>query len=201
MNELCEKMARWDTALTSADGVDHPVQMLLALACCDELDAAALKRPPVLTFLIEICARRAREDLQMAAGAGADEPALDEMARKRVAAFLGVTAASAPGTAEIGESELSREAVRENCSGDITVSTEAFDFEKWVSESLAPWVPALQFVCLLRKALRTREGWDRLARDMEDCPSAFEDVITALQKPVDTSSMVSSPFLGLSHTP
>jgi len=104
-----------------------------------------------------------------------------------VAAFLGITAASAPGTAEIGESEPSREAVRENCSGDTAVSTDAFDFENWVRESLAPWVPALHFVCLLRKTLRTREGWDRLARDMEDCPSAFEDVITALQKPVNTS--------------
>jgi len=67
MSELCEKMSRWDTALTSADGVDHPVQMLLALACCDKLDAAALKRPPVLTFLNEVCARRARYDLRKAA--------------------------------------------------------------------------------------------------------------------------------------
>jgi len=185
MSELCEKMTRWDTALTSADGVDHPVQMLLALACCDELDAAALKRPPVLTLLTDVCARRARDDLRMAAGA--DEAAVDEMARKRVAAFLGVTAASAPGTAEIGESEPSREAVRENCSGDTAVNTEAFDFENWVSKCLEPWVPALHFVCLLRKSLRTRGGWDRLERDMEACPSAFEDVITELQKPVNIS--------------
>jgi len=85
MDELCEKMARWDTALTSADGVDHPVQMLLALACCDKLDAAALKRPPVLTFLNEICARRARDDLRVAAGT--DETAVHEMARNRVAAI------------------------------------------------------------------------------------------------------------------
>jgi predicted RNA-binding Zn-ribbon protein involved in translation (DUF1610 family) len=185
MSELCEKMARWDTALTSADGLDHPVQMLLALACCDELDAAALKRPPVLTFLNEICARRAREDLRMAAGT--DESAVDELARKRVAAFLGITAATAPVTAGIGESEPSREAVRENCSGDTAVSTEAFDFEKWVSDCLKPWVPALHFVCLLRKTLRTRGGWNRLAQDMEVCPSAFEDVITVLQKPVSAS--------------
>jgi len=200
MSELCEKMARWDTALTSADGVDHPVQMLLALACCDKFDAAALKRPPVLTFLNEVCARRAREDLRMAAGSN-DELVVDELARKRVAAFLGVTAASAPGTAEIGESELSREAVRENCSGDISVSTEAFDFENWVAECLGPWVPALHFVCLLRKTLATRGGWDRLARDMEDCPSAFEDVITVLQKPVNTSRDGIVALLGIkAHT-
>jgi len=185
MSELCEKMARWDTALTSADGVDHPVQMLLALACCDELDADALKRPPVLTFLNEVCARRARDDLRKSVGA--DETAVDKLARNRVAAFLGVTAASAPRTAEIGDSEPSREAVRENCSGDTAVNTEAFDFEEWVRECLEPWVPALRFVCLLRNKLRTRGGWDRLARDMEVCPSAFEDVITALQKPTNTS--------------
>jgi len=101
--------------------------------------------------------------------------------------FLGVTAASAPGVAEIGESEPSREAVRENCSGDIAMNTEAFDFENWVSECLEPWVPALHFVCLLRKCLSTRGGWDRLARDMEDCPSAFADLISALQKPMNTS--------------
>merc|ERR1712127_285183 len=186
MNALCEKMARWDTSLTAADGVDHPVQMLLALACCDTLDAAALKHPPVLTFLNEICARRAREDLRMAAGPD-DEVAVDAIAHKRVAAFLGITAASAPVTAEIGESEPSREAVRENCSGDTAVNAEAFDFETWVSECLKPWVPALNFVCLLRKTLRTRGGWNRLSRDMEVCPSAFEDVITALKKPVNSS--------------
>lgn len=185
MSELCEKMKRWDTALTSADGVDHPVQILLALACCDELDPSALKRPPVLTLLNEVCARRARDDLRMAGGA--DEPAVVAMACKRVAAFLGVTAASAPAIAEIGQSEPCREAVRENCSGHVAVNCDEFDFEEWVSECLRPWVPALQFVCLLRKKLQTRGGWDRLARDMEQCPSAFEDVITALQKPVDTS--------------
>lgn len=199
MSELCEKMARWDVALTSADGVDHPVQMLLALACCNELDAAALKRPPVLTFLNEVCARRARDDLRMEAGN--DENAVSEMAHRRVAAFLGVTSASAPGTAEIGESEPSREAIRENCSGDVAVNSEAFDFENWVSECLGPWVPALRFVVLLRNILRIRGGWDRLARDMEDCPAAFQDVITALQKPSDTSLNGIVALLGIEpHT-
>jgi len=196
MSELCEKMARWDTALTAADGVDHPVQMLLALACCDTLDAAALKRPPMLTFLNEICARRAREDLRKAAGPD-DELAVDAMAHERVAAFLGVTAASAPETATLGESEPSREAVREGCSGDTSVDAEAFDFETWVSECLKPWVPALHFVCLLRKVLRTRGGWNCLARDMEACPSAFEDVITALQKPVNSSHAGIVTLLGI----
>jgi len=185
MSELCEKMTRWETSLTSADGVDHPVQMLLALACCDEVDAAALKRPPVLTFLNEVCARHARDEMRMAAGV--EEPAVDEMARSRVAAFLGVTVASAPGTAEIGDSEPSREAVRENCSGDTAINIEAFDFEKWVMECLQPWVPALHFVCLLRKTLSARGGWDRLVRDMENCPSAFADLVSVLQKPIDTS--------------
>lgn len=199
MSELCEKMARWDVAMTSADDVEHPVQMLLALACCDDLDPAALKRPPVLTLMNEVCARRARDDLRKEAGT--DESAVDETARKRVAAFLGVTSASAPTTAEIGESEPSREAVRENCSGDFAFNSEAFDFETWVIESLGPWVPAMRFVCQLRNKLRIRGGWDRLAQDMENRPEAFQDVIAALQKPSDTSLNGIVALLGIEpHT-
>ena len=37
----CEKLANWES-ITAADGVDHPVQMLLALAVADEVAEVAL---------------------------------------------------------------------------------------------------------------------------------------------------------------
>merc|ERR1711881_770024 len=105
-------MANWES-LTTADNVDHPVQLLLALAVMDDseveldakvsessegLPARALEMIPVLSLLNEVCARRARGESKQLAGPDADENGVLAAARKRVADFLGVTSASAPQT-------------------------------------------------------------------------------------------------------
>mmetsp|Transcript_123085 Transcript_123085/g.359351 ORF Transcript_123085/g.359351 Transcript_123085/m.359351 type:complete len:1144 (+) Transcript_123085:57-3488(+) len=178
---LCAKLANWEP-LTAADGVDHPVQALLALAVADDLPEPALGLVPILTLLNDVCARRARGELRQ--DAGTDENAVLAAARKRVAAFLGVTAASAPQARPLEESEPSREAVQESCCADYDLDCAAFDFKEWVRDVLQPWTPALLFVKRLRASLGTRKGgWPQLAKDMEAGPQAYADLVHILQKP------------------
>mmetsp|Transcript_60168 Transcript_60168/g.188446 ORF Transcript_60168/g.188446 Transcript_60168/m.188446 type:complete len:1143 (+) Transcript_60168:55-3483(+) len=179
---LLEKLASWEP-LTTVDGVEHPVQVLLAVAVADELPEGALGVVPCLTLLNESCARRARNELRQLAGT--EEPAVMAAARRRVASFLGVAAASAPQTRPLEESEPSREAVEEACCPDFVLDPAAFDFKEWVRGALQPWAPALAFVRRLRRALEARGGgWPRLASDMEAGPSAYADVVEALQRPL-----------------
>lgn len=170
---LCAKLANWET-LTIADGVDHPVQMLLALVVADDVPDGVLGTVPLAALLNEVCARQAEDDLRrIGAGAG----------RARVAAFLGITLASAPRVARHAQ-ERRREAVMESCRGDYTLNADVFDFKRWVRYALEPWTHAVLFARRLRETLRSREGgWSRLARDMEAGPAVYADVIAALQKP------------------
>lgn len=178
---LCDKLASWET-ITSADGVDHPVQLLLALAVADDIPEGVFGQVPLLALLNEVCARQARDELRRTAGT--DEPAITAAARRRVAAFLGVTKESAPYTKSLEESEPLRNAVREVCLADFTLDSISFDFKSWVKNVLDPWVPAIQFVKRLRTVLSSREGgWTTLERDMESGPEAYADVVRELQKP------------------
>mmetsp|Transcript_43851 Transcript_43851/g.121307 ORF Transcript_43851/g.121307 Transcript_43851/m.121307 type:complete len:1460 (-) Transcript_43851:350-4729(-) len=179
---LCEKLSRWDESLTAADGVDHPVQLLLALAVSDDVSKDAVAEPPMLMVLNEVCARQARDELHSTAGT--DEQMVVSDAQRRVAAFLRVTPASAPEAADLGTSEPNEQAVRESCRADYVLDPEAFDFERWVRVTLKPWLPALRFACRLRKCLIQRGGgWSKLAWDMEAGAHAYADVIVALQAP------------------
>jgi len=180
---LCMKLSNWDESLTAADGVDHPVQMLLALAVTDEVPTAALDQVPLLALLNEVCARKARGELRMLAGT--DEPAVMSAARKRVSAFLSVTPGTAPQTRPLEESEPNREAVVEACSAEYVLDTSEFDFKEWVRETLQPWAPALTFVKRLRTVLETRSGgWEQLGKDLEAGPKAYADIMQVLQKPL-----------------
>jgi hypothetical protein len=175
-------LANWET-LTAADGVDHPVQLLLALAVVDDLPENATGFVPMLSLLNEVCARRARGDLPQLAGT--DELAVIAAARKRVEGFLGISHSSAPQTRPLEESEPTREAVREACCSEYLLDTNAFDFKAWVREALHPWTSALTFVKRLRAALEIRKGgWKKLAKDMEIGPQAYADLVQSLQKPV-----------------
>jgi len=179
---LCQKMADWET-LTTADGVDHPVQLLLALAVCDDLPDGALGPVPILSLLNEVFARHARNELRQSAGT--DEGDVVAAARQRVSAFLGVTAESAPRAAPLEEPEPERCAVAEACRSDYTLSVEAFDYKAWVKDTSSPWAPALYFVRRLRAVLASRVGgWPQLAQDMEAGPAAYQDVLCALQEPL-----------------
>lgn len=179
---LCQKLANWEP-LTAADGVEHPVQLLLAMAVVDELPAGALGPVPCLTLLNEVCARRARGELRQLVGA--DELQVVAAARKRTAAFLGVDCASAPKTRPLEESEPSREAVRESCCGDFSLDVAAFDYKSWVRDALQPWVPALAFAQRLRAVLNVRHGgWAQLAKDMESGSDLYADVVKTLQAPL-----------------
>lgn len=181
-HSFCEKLASWEEALTAADGVDHPVQLLLALAVADDVPEAALGLVPTLSILNEVCARRARGELRQAVGT--EEPAVMAAARKRVAGFLGVAASSAPQTLCLEESEPKREAVMEACCGDYALDSEEFDYKAWVREALQPWTAALTFVKRLRSALQTRPGgWSQLARDMEAGSQAYSDLVQIFQRP------------------
>jgi len=180
-HKLLDKMVTWDT-LTAADGVDHPVQLLLALAVCDNVPDTAFGEVPVRILLNEVCARHARNELRKEVGT--DESAVSAEARRRISAFLSITAASAPTASPLEEPEPSRQAVEEACSADYTLDSEAFDAKVWVRDALSPWVPALNFVKRLQAILSCRDGgWTQLAQDMETGPKFYADVITALQKP------------------
>jgi hypothetical protein len=181
---LCSKLASWEP-LTAADGVDHPVQLLLAMAVVDDAPPDALEQVPLLLLLNEVCARRARGDLRQ--WAGMDETAVMAAARKCVAGFLGVSKASAPDAKPLEESEPSREAVMENCCADYSLDTEAFDFKAWVRDALQPWVPAVIFTKRLRAALSARSGgWPQLAKDMEAGTEAYADLVQTLQRPTES---------------
>jgi hypothetical protein len=183
--QLLDKMVNWET-LTAADGVDHPVQLFLAMAVCDDVPEDVFGEVPIRMLLNEVCARHARNQLRK--DTGTDESVLVTEAHKRVSSFLGITSASAPTSAPLDEPEPNREAVVEACSAEYTLSTEDFDFKAWVRDTLSQWVPALSFVKRLRSILARREGsWAQLSRDMEAGPKLYEDVITELQKPPRSS--------------
>merc|ERR1719453_229390 len=180
---LCEKLSNWDESLTTADGVDHPVQMLLALAVAAEVPTAALDQVPLLALVNEVCARKARGELRMFAGT--EEPAVMSAARKRVSEFLSVTPATAPKTRPLEESEPNREAVMEECCAEYVLDASKFDFKEWVREALLPWAPALTFVKRLRTVLKTRSGgWEQLGKDLEAGPKAYADIMQVLQNPL-----------------
>jgi hypothetical protein len=179
VHQLCNKLASWET-LTAADGVDHPVQILLALAIADDVPNEIFDGVPMLMLLNEVCARRARSDLRCNAGT-TDESVVVVAARKKMCAFLGVSNVSAPQTAPLGTSEPLRDAVRESCCSDFALNHEAFDCKTWLKDVLTPWVHAISFVRRLRVVLSTRGGgWTQLAKDMESGPDAFADVLRAL---------------------
>jgi len=185
VDTLCKKLANWET-LTAADGVDHPVQLLLALAVVDELPANVIGFVPVLSLLNEVCARRARGDLRQLAGT--DELAVMAAARKRVGGFLGISRASAPQTRPLEESEPSREVVMETCCSEYSLDTNSFDFKAWVREALHPWTSAMTFVKRFRAALEVRNGgWQQLGKDMETGPEAYADLVRCFQKPVTSN--------------
>jgi len=181
--------------LTTADGVDHPVQLLLALVVCDDVPEETFGEVPIRMLLNEVCARHARNELRKEAGT--DESMVVAEAQKRVSAFLGITAFSAPMTAPLEEPEPNRQAVEEACSADYTLDSEDFDFKAWVRDTLSQWVPALNFAKRLRSILARREGgWAQLARDMEAGPKLYEDVMTELQKPPKPSEALRA-YLGV----
>merc|ERR1712048_1498719 len=80
-----------------------------AMAVVDDLPEACLGFVPSLSILNEVCARRARGELRKCVGT--DESAVVKAARKRAAAFLGVSNASAPHPLPLEDSEPRREAV------------------------------------------------------------------------------------------
>lgn len=179
--ELLRRLGAWDT-LTTADGVDHPVQLLLALAAQDEVPEEALGPVPLLALLNEACARRARSDFRRESGG--DDGRAAAAARKRCEAFLGVHPHTAPYTKPLEEGEPRSEAVRETCCGEYSLDTAEFDFKSWVREVLTPWVSALVFVRRLRGSLRTRVGgWKQLGLDMERGSAAWADVAGELRRP------------------
>eukprot|EP00971_Amphidinium_carterae_P337731 6474707-Amphidinium_carterae.1 len=173
MDELCERLASWGDSITAADGIEHPVKLLLALACCDDVADASLSTPAVLTLLNEVCARRAHDELK------ADDTL---NGRSRVRSFLGIASSSAPCSAPLGESEPVQAAVRESCRSDYELNEQAFNFEAWTLRTIQPWLSALRFVRRLRACITVRGGgWKRLEADMERGTVAFHDVIEFLK--------------------
>ncbi|CAJ1453665.1 unnamed protein product [Effrenium voratum] len=163
LHKLCEKMAKWES-LTAADGVDHPVQLLLALAAVDELPEAALDQVPLLLLLNEALARSARDELK--SQGCREEPQIIAAARKRVASFLGISASSAPAAQELMTAEPPRSNVREACNAEYTLETKDFDYKTWVTARAVPWAHALCAVQQLRKLVAAR-GWAALEKAME----------------------------------
>jgi hypothetical protein len=172
--QMCNKLADWET-LTSEDGVEHPVQLLLALAVNDDLPADIFGPVPMAQLLNEVCARRADDELRRVGTV---------VGRRRVGAFLSVSYFSAPQVRRDISLERHSEAVMESCSADYAINPDGFDFKSWVRGALMPWAAAILFVRRLRAALQKREGgWCELARDMEAGPDRYADVIKEIQRP------------------
>jgi len=172
MHELCQKLSCWGDSLTAADGVEHPIKLLLALACCDEVAEGSLATPAVLALLNEVCARHAHDEIKAATIDG----------RSRVRSFLSVDKSSAPACLPLGESEPAYAAVKESCRSDYELDGAAFNFKKWVWKALQPWLPALRFVRRLRACLAQREGgWKKLQADMERGSTSYRDVVEFLK--------------------
>lgn len=185
---LCNKLGNWET-LTAADGVDHPVLLLLALAVSDDVPDGVLGEVPVAALLLEVCGRKAEDDVRRSGAAAV---------RNKVAAFLGVSPESAPQVTSSRVPEPRREAVLESCRGDYALHPEAFDYKAWVRGALTPWTHAVLFARRLRVCLQARQGgWHRLARDMEVGPAAYADVVSVFQKPPGTKDTPAA-LLGVS---
>jgi len=183
---FCEKLIDEGAALTTADGVDHPVQILLALAICDDVNDDAFEHAAMMKFINEVCARRARDELKSMVAA--DENVINTEARRRVRAFLGVTSASAPEAASVEDAEPAHSEVRLGCSRDYDLIWQEEDYVGWVAKALKPWLGSLAFVHKLRQALKDREGgWLKLACDLETNPAAYADVLRCLQEPLGDS--------------
>lgn len=178
--ELCKKLADWRT-LTFVDGVEHPVQLLLALAITDELPEEIFGPVPIAQLLNEACARRAADEMRRVDG---------QVARRRVGAFLGVSFFSAPQPSHDSALDKHRAAVVESCRSDYAIDPDAFDFKSWVRGALTPWAYAILFVRRLRKALGQRTGgWRKFMRDMEAGPRAYADIISNIQRPACSRDM------------
>mmetsp|Transcript_69324 Transcript_69324/g.130776 ORF Transcript_69324/g.130776 Transcript_69324/m.130776 type:complete len:693 (+) Transcript_69324:45-2123(+) len=175
--KLLGKLADWET-LTADDGIEHTVQLLLALVTADDVPEEVFGPVPIAQLLNEVCARRARNEFQRNGRA---------IALRRVGAFLGVSFFTAPRPLKrlTGLSlEAQRAAAIESCRTDYRIDPEAFDFKSWVKGAVTPWANAIMFARRLRCALSVRHGgWRQLARDMEAGPSAYADVIRDLQRP------------------
>jgi len=173
MHEMCQKLSSWGDSITAADGVEHPVKLLLSLACCDDVPEACLATPAVMTLLNEVCARRAHDELKM-------DTSLD--GHSRVRSFLGIVSSSAPSCKPLGESEPDYAAVRESCRLDYELNEQAFDFARWAESSVQPWLAAIRFVRRLRACIAARGGgWKQLEADMEHSSAAYRDVIEYLK--------------------
>eukprot|EP00928_Gymnodinium_smaydae_P090995 TRINITY_DN7469_c0_g1_i2.p2 TRINITY_DN7469_c0_g1~~TRINITY_DN7469_c0_g1_i2.p2 ORF type:complete len:295 (+),score=44.89 TRINITY_DN7469_c0_g1_i2:1902-2786(+) len=133
----------------------------------------------VLALLNEVCARKGRDELRESVGT--DEDVVTNAGRKRVAAFLGISNASAPEALPVEEAEPPQADVRRSCCSDVKLDQAKFDFVAWVREVIRPWLSALTFISRLRAVLEDRPGgWAQLARDMEAGRSAYDDVCQAL---------------------
>jgi hypothetical protein len=185
---MCRKLSEWE-ALTTIDDVEHPVQMLLALAVADDVPDSTFGPVPMALLLNEVCARRADAELSRVGAV---------VGRRRVGAFLDVSFFSAPQPSGDPDSEMQRSAVLESCRADYTVDADAFDFKSWTRGALAPWAHAILFVRRLRASLAGRQGgWRDLVRDMEAGPAAYADVIHELQRPMVKSRDSPAALLGV----
>jgi len=136
--ELVSKLSNWEESITPADGIDHPLQLVLAMACIcdDDLVKDSLNPPALLLILNEMCSRNARDILNMKANAtnttsttssaaavsGESGENLISISRKFVSQFLGIDAASAPEAKGLEEAEPNLTAVREGCCADFTLT-------------------------------------------------------------------------------
>jgi len=172
-----------------ADGVEHPVQLLLALAIMDDLPDGIFEAVPMAQLLNEVCARKADIELQKVGSI---------VGRRRVGAFLGVSFFSAPQPSDAPEFEAQRTSVLESCRSDYKIDADAFDFKSWTRGVLEPWSQAILFVRRLHGALGRRHGgWRQLSHDMEAGPAAYQDVILEMQKPLRKSRDSPAALLGV----
>mmetsp|Transcript_3870 Transcript_3870/g.8273 ORF Transcript_3870/g.8273 Transcript_3870/m.8273 type:complete len:905 (-) Transcript_3870:256-2970(-) len=184
--EIAKRLVDWELQLTTQDGIDGLVQVLVAVAASDILDKeekteAAFAPRVFLAIVNEACARAARAKFRMMTEG--DEQKAQALASKRVSEMLCIYPESAPDVTEsLLEAEPQREDVERSCSCEFALSEMATEDQEWAKEIVQPWCSALGIVMALRKSIsKRRGGWKKLEKDIETSMENYADVVNDLQ--------------------
>eukprot|EP00667_Euglena_gracilis_P000773 EG_transcript_773 len=162
---LAARLLRWEP-VTEADGVSHPVELLLALAALDWGDGPALPPPALMVLFNETLSRRARAMLRGMTTDHSDASTLRQACRLMRRA-LGITDDSCPEPTPPEEKEAPLEVTRDACRCDYTVTPAEVDLAAFLEETLRPTVRVLRFVRALHAVLAGRGGWPGLMAALE----------------------------------
>eukprot|EP00668_Euglena_longa_P001619 GGOE01001912.1.p1 GENE.GGOE01001912.1~~GGOE01001912.1.p1 ORF type:complete len:1281 (-),score=336.11 GGOE01001912.1:239-3772(-) len=167
---LAARLLRWES-ITEADGVSHPVEILLALAALDWGDLPALQPPALMILFNEILSRRARTMLRGMTSDHTDASTL-KLACTLMRRALGIADDSCPQPTPPEEKEPPLDVTRDTCRCDYTMSPTEFDIPAFLEETLRPTITTLHFIQALHTYLEGHGGWSQLMTALEEDTAA-----------------------------